>query len=153
MSIIKAKSVVTDKFWILQQDDVKVGEVIQVQTGKYEVNLLGQKTSFSTLDSLKKSTKFTFVDFPKDAELTHDVEGYPTDVLAYNTVWNLKHNLPLYTPGPNSKSWHAAGYYKVVFNDNVIIQFCPKLISLQRYKYEGPFRSDPTHANFTRMFK
>ncbi len=153
MANIEAKSVVDDYFWILQKNNKKIGEVIQVHTGKYEVNILGERTEFTTLELLKQSPMFTFIDLPGDKPLTEEVEGYPTDTIAHNKVWNIKHNLPLYTQSDDSKSWHAAGYYKVLIHSNWIVQFCPKLISLNRYEFEGPFKSDPKLKNFSRIFE
>ena len=40
-----------------------------------------------------------------------------------------------------SKSWFAAGYYRVTVNGTTETMFCPKLILLQRYDYIGPVKT------------
>jgi len=40
-----------------------------------------------------------------------------------------------------SKSYFCAGYYLVKFANNWAKAYCPKLITLQRYEFQGPFRT------------
>ena len=69
------------------------------------------------------------------------VHGYATSSRPYNPVLDVKHQLPLYTTEPRSRSWSAAGWYLIKQHRNWIATFCPKLILLQRYNYRGPFKS------------
>ena len=59
----------------------------------------------------------------------------------YNTVYNVQSRLPIYTKEPTSKSWYAAGWYEITINNKTTIEFCPKLILLERYFYRGPAMS------------
>ena len=88
-----------------------------------------------------------------DKAQTDSVHDYPTDCIAYNGVWNVKDSLPLYTQSEDSKSWFAAGYYKLNINGNWIVQYCPKLIALQRNEYTGPFKTDPGMNIFNELFE
>jgi len=156
MEQIKAKSIITDRFWILQNTkNKKVGELQQGPAGNFEVRIAGKAmTSFSSLESLKKSPMFQFVDLLKTPiKSLNDIEGYPIDGTAFNTVWNVKLGLPLYTQTDESKSWHAAGYYKVNVHGTWVVQFCPKLIALRRTEYLGPYKDNPSFVQFNKMFK
>jgi hypothetical protein len=68
-------------------------------------------------------------------------------------VWNVQYKLPLYTKTNDSKSWFAAGYYRVSISGTWIVQYCPKLITLQRNKFEGPYNEDPGINQFNEMFE
>ena len=50
--------------------------------------------------------------------------------------------MPLWTHEPRSKSWYAAGWYQVKQGRSWTTEFCPKLITLQRYPYRGPFYTE-----------
>jgi len=140
MEQIEAKPVVEDKFWILHKDKTKVGQVKESSTG-VEVNINGQTvTRFNNIEDFKKDERFSFTEIKRsDYGETDHVYGYDTSTLAYNPLWNLQYNLPIYTKEPDSKSWHCAGYYKIKIGKNWTTEFSPKLITLQRNEYEGPF--------------
>jgi len=140
---IKAKPV-SDKFWILRQNDKKIGQVIHTPQG-YTVILHGNSLdTYPSFKVLKENTKFEFSELPGiNTPITDNAHGYPTEDKAYNAIWNLRYKLPLYTKAKSSKSWYCAGYYKVIINKQETIEFCPKLITLQRNRYRGPFKRKP----------
>jgi len=140
--MIKAKTVIPDQYWILRDQDHKVGN-IEIDGGEYVVSMNGSRTRFRSLKMLKDNIRIDFdpaIVIAPDA-LSHDVHGYPTTGLAYNAVFDVQHQLPLWTPEPRSRSWLAAGWYRVRQRRNWQIMQCPKLIILQRYPYQGPFHS------------
>jgi hypothetical protein len=151
---IRAKSVVKNKFWILQKNNIKVGHATMIDKDII-VMIKGEEAGkYASVRDMKESGLFEFTELPKPAAtISEDAHGYPTDTLAYNAVWNVKYKLPLYTQTADSKSWFAAGYYKVDIFGTQIVQYCPKLITLQRNKYEGPFKTDPGINQFNEMFK
>ena len=75
---------------------------------------------------------------PKDTS----VYGFDTGCRSYNAMYEVKQHLPLFTKTKKSKSWHAAGWYAVRQNNTWYVQQNPKLITLQRYEYRGPFHSE-----------
>ena len=135
----KAKPI-SNSFWIIQNENKKVGQLTHNNNG-YSININGYTGEFkhkSDLDMIE------FVDVIKPNVIESKiVHGYPTDCNAYNALWNLKYKLPLFTTTEKSKSWHAAGYYIININNTDQIQFCPKLITLQRNHYSGPFNEKP----------
>ena len=78
---------------------------------------------------------------PKPTAKTTDVYGYPTNHTAYNQIWNVQHKLPLYTKTAKSSSYHCAGYYIIKFDKIWCKSSSPKLITLQRYQFLGPFKN------------
>ena len=57
-------------------------------------------------------------------------------------MWDLKKKLPLFTKSEKSKSVYCAGYYIIKFNKGWVKSFCPKLITIERYDYKGPFKTE-----------
>ena len=57
-------------------------------------------------------------------------------------MYDIKEKLPIFTKSKKSKSLYCAGYYLVKFNINWLKSYCPKLITLQRNKYLGPYKTE-----------
>jgi len=139
--MITAKPIVKNKFWILQDDNGKVGTV-EKNRGGFVLRTDNYTEEFKTIKTIKNKTNIVFED-PAEKQKTfkNQVNGFPTDSKPYNAVYNVKERLPIFTKKEKSKSWHAAGYYRVTINGNTETMFCPKLILLQRYNYIGPVKT------------
>ena len=155
---VRAKTLVKDKFWIVEQNGQKLGTLQkQADNGWIFLSKQQSKEVFHTQESL--FTKFGFGIFDesnikkleeektidkwdvKQAE-SFEVHGYPCSQKPYNPLWDVQKNLPLYTKTPKSKSMFCAGYYIVKFETvNWRKAYCPKIITLQRYPYKGPIKS------------
>ena len=137
-----AKSVVKNKCWIVEDDGKKVASIL---SGPLGVTLVhdGQRERFGSLKLL--SDRYNIVldktKTKKEPTEAHDVYGYPCEYKACNILWDIKHKLPIFTKGNKSKSFFCAGYYIVQFNNGWVKSYCPKLITLNRYPYQGPFNS------------
>ena len=90
--------------------------------------------NLATVDK-KKSQKFEI------EPLTHTIYNYPCRTKPYNPVYNVKSRLPLYTKNLKSKSRYCAGYYVIQFQKGWLRSYCPKLITLERNPYQGPFKT------------
>jgi len=133
-----ARPVVAGKFWIVKDQDHKVGSVEKAQGG-YILRTNSGVTNYKTIKSLRDITKISFEDEQeKVVNPENQINGYKTDAKPYNAVYNVNTRLPIYTKEPKSKSWYAAGWYQIVVNGKTTIEFCPKLILLERYPYRGP---------------
>lgn len=153
MEKLIAKPVVENEYWIVTQGNIKVGQ-IKALNNNIEIHVNGHVTSATTMEEVIDMGIFEFVEMPAPDKTPSDsVHEYPTDCIAFNGVWNVKDNLPLYTQSPESKSWFAAGYYKLNINGTWVVQFCPKLIALQRNEYRGPFKTDPGLNTFSELFE
>jgi hypothetical protein len=141
--MIVAKAVVPDKYWILRQDDRKIGNIEADNTG-FRVRINGQLKTFNTISTIKKQVQIEFEDRPKIKKTissSDSVYGFCTTSRPYNTVYDVKHQVPLWTRESRSKSWYAAGWYLVQQGRSWQVEQCPKLIMLERYNYRGPFHS------------
>ena len=141
--MIHAKTIKPNEFWILRHKDRKVGN-IQHDSDGYLVNLDGSVARFKTLSNVTQRIKVVFeTDTQSDhgAELAYHVNGFPTTDLAHNAMFDVKRQLPLWTQHDKSKSWLAAGWYKIRQQRQWRVVQCPKLNILDRYEYVGPFRS------------
>jgi len=153
--MIKAKPIVKNKFWILREGNRKVGEVNAIQGG-FSVTVDNREARFKTLATLKRRAGIEFDDSinivtPKKKMV--DVHGFPAAGSIYNAVWDVQLKLPLYTKKSKSKSFFAAGWYKIKLKNRWKTVYSPKLIILQRNKYQGPFKQDPDQNNFDQLFK
>jgi hypothetical protein len=139
--MIEAKPVIPDRYWILKQNDRKVGQIEATDNGvvvKIQNRVAGYKT-------IKMASCEANIEFTKLASatksVTNQVHGYEVSGRVYNPVWDVKHRLPLFTRDTKSKSWYAAGWYMVKQHRAWKAVQHPKLITLQRYAYQGPFHS------------
>jgi hypothetical protein len=57
-------------------------------------------------------------------------------------LFNIQKKLPLFTKSKSSKSLYCAGYYTIKFEKGWVKSFCPKLITIERYEYRGPFKTE-----------
>ena len=140
--MIIAKPVIANQYWILHQDNQKVGN-IEACDGGYQVKINNSISQYRTIDMAAQRAQIEFV--PADATADHKpnlVHGYPAAGRVHNAVWNIPLKLPLFTRSAKSKSWFAAGWYAVYRNRTWRVVQDPKLITLERYQYRGPFQSE-----------
>jgi hypothetical protein len=135
-----AKPVIEKQFWILQENNRKIGN-IEACNGGYQVKINNQVEQFKTIKLVAQRVNIQFEHSPKitKSRVGHEVHGYPTASKAYNGIWNVPNKLPLFTKTNKSKSWYAAGWYQVKQGRHWESVQDPKLIVLQRYEYHGPF--------------
>jgi hypothetical protein len=143
----KAKPVVDGKFWIVEEDGEKIGILHKKENNKFMLSAKGGEKYFNKKDELTKlfgkdffqsSVKTTI----SSQEDNRDVYGYPTSCYPYNPLFNVQKKLPLFTKSSASKSLYCAGYYTIKFDKGWVKSFCPKLITLERYPFKGPFKTE-----------
>ena len=136
--MITAKPIVKNKYWILRENDKKIGTVQSNPSG-YVVRIHNTETEFKTIKTIKNRTDISFEDAPERKRAQgYEVNGFLTDSKPHNAVYDVKRRLPMFTKKAKSKSWYAAGYYQITINGQTETHFCPKVILLQRYPYLGP---------------
>ena len=138
--MILAKPVVANKYWILKENDTKIGSVEVTNNGSFTVRMYNDQQEFKTIKTIKNKTQIFFEDPPekKKQKKEHAVNGFATDAMPHNAIYDVQRRLPIYTKQKKSKSWFAAGWYQIEINGRWETEFCPKLILLQRYDYRGP---------------
>ena len=140
MTII-AKPVIDKKFWILQKDNEKVGNIEATGSG-FQVTINNQVQQFKTIRMAAQRANIQFESEIKSSKPdVHSVHGYPAGSRVHNPVWDVQQQLPLYTKTKKSKSWFAAGWYQLKRGRKWMVVQDPKLIALERYPYAGPFQS------------
>jgi len=143
---ITAKPVLKDKFWIVENKGVRIGTLSKNEEG-YVINEKGSINMFKTENALKRKYGKSFLtatitDTTNNEDTVLAVHGYPTRSKPYNSMFDIKNKLPLFTKSKKSKSVYCAGYYLIKFNVNWLKSFCPKVITIERNEYVGPFRTE-----------
>ena len=140
--MIVAKSVVPNQYWILKQDDRKVGNIEAGPDG-FQVRLNDRVQQFKNLHTIEQQVHIDFepVLAASKPAVINQVNGYHTTSFPYNAIYDVKHQVPLWTRDDRSKSWYTAGWYKIKKGRSWSVVECPKLITLERYTYQGPYHS------------
>lgn len=132
---------ITDHFWILERNGERIGIIQETETG-VTVTAEQSRVSFKNIRQLKKEYDIKFLTSTnKNSNNECQVNGYPSKVKPYNAVYDIQKKLPLFTKTDKSKSYYCAGYYIIKFDNGWVKAFCPKLITIQRYKNQGPYRT------------
>ena len=144
---LKAKPVLKDKFWIIENDEERIG-TMSWNDDRYMFSNSNGTCFFDNKRQMKKQfgTDIVWNDItPTDTTVSKEkyiVHGFPTSVSPFNTMFDVKRKLPLFTKSDKSKSAYCAGYYIIRFDKGWVKSFCPKLITVERYEYKGPFKSE-----------
>jgi hypothetical protein len=138
-----ALPVVDKQYWILKENDRKVGNV-EACAGGYQVKINNQIAQYKTIRMVEQRVNIHFESAPKKQKSTTPanlVHGYPVSGRIHNPMWDIPQRLPIYTKTSKSKSWFAAGWYRVKKGRDWKVLQGPKLIMLQRYPYHGPYQT------------
>jgi len=144
MNEVIAKPVVKNKFWIVESGGEKIATIQAIEEGGFVYVHDEQRELFPSIKMITKKYNVEFVkaERPKrQKQDTYDVYGFPTPNQPNNEVLDVQRYLPIYTKGAKSKSFFCAGYYIIKFSNNWVRAYCPKLITLNRYEYQGPFKT------------
>ena len=145
--MIVAKPVIDNQYWILKQDDEKIGNV-QAVDGGFALTIRNKVAKFKTIRMLRRQANIEFAEPEHVTPLPKDrVHGYPTGCRTHNGMWNVQLKLPLFTKTNKSKSWFAAGWYSIKQHRSWKVLQNPKLIVLERYTYQGPFYTEEQANN------
>ena len=141
--MIIAKTIIPDQYWILRENDRKVGNIEQAPDGFLHVKIEDRVEKFKTIHTIQKQKSIDFEPpkQPTPQYVSNQVHGYPTTARPFNGVYDVKHQIPLWTREERSKSWLAAGWYAVRQGRTWKIEQCPKLIMLERYEFQGPYHT------------
>lgn len=140
---LNAIPIVKGKFWIVKKGKEKVATIQASPAGVVYVQD-EKREHFVSIKLLKNkyNISFTKTKTPKKPMLnTYQVHGFPCDHKPHNSLLDLGKKLPIFTKTTKSKSYFCAGYYLIKFNAGYVMSYCPKLITLTRYPYQGPFKT------------
>jgi len=146
MTYIKAKPIIEEKFWIVEDEGVRVGTLRKNEMSQF---IFSNEQGIKVYHNKKSITKefgenFFIAKIIKEADDSNpkEVHGFSTSTIPHNAMYDIQKKLPLFTKSKDSKSLYCAGYYTIRFEKGWVKSFCPKLITLQRYEYQGPFKTD-----------
>ena len=141
--MLKAKPVVENSLWILTKDNQKIGIIKSVYKNDEVILVTGKRrTTYPSFVTLKDKYNIIVDDYTKDTDGSEwEVCGFPTDSKPFNPVYDVHLKLPLYTKNEKSNSQFCAGHYLVQYRAAWVHEFCPKLLTLKRNKWRGPFMS------------
>ena len=139
--MIEAKPVVADRYWILKKDDQKVGTVEADEQG-LRVRINNQTQRYQTIPMARQKASIDFQPaFRTTPQPRNLVHGFDAGCRTHNAMWDVRRRLPLFTKTAKSKSWYAAGWYRVCQHRRWSVVRNPKLIILDRYLFQGPFHT------------
>ena len=146
MTDLHAKPIIPEKFWIVEKDGTKFATLRKSEDNHFVMsNELGIKV-YETKEklTLEFGKDFFVAKIIKEADNAepNEVHGYATSTTPHNSMFDVKRKLPLFTKSGDSKSLQCAGYYVIRFDKGWVKSFCPKAITLQRYEYQGPFKTE-----------
>lgn len=147
--IIQLKEI-TDNSWLVitEKEQEKIGLLSACRNGTFILLSKSGKAKFENkkdvtnffeenifdniiITALTTETNFTISSYPVDFD-------HPFEADSENKVSDL----PLYTKTKASKIYHCAGYYCIKFPKGWTSSFSPKLSTLQKYKYGGPWKTE-----------
>lgn len=140
---LRAKPVIKNRFWIVESNGEKVGTIERDDAGAVIYAENQSRTFFKNLSNLSKEYNIVF-DSKSKFITKHehkDLGGFPVEKSAHNILYDVKHRLYIYTKTKKSKSYYCAGHYSIKVNDEWAPSFCPKLITIQRHEFAGPFKT------------
>ena len=140
---LKAKPIIKDQYWVVTDGEKKVGNVVAEGSG-YQVKIGNTKEHYESMSAIAKKKK---IEFEKLSKRSKQIEPpfavFPTSSSrVYNSIFDVKKKLHIYTKTPKSKCYYAAGWFVLKQGDEYQTIFCPKYIFIQRYDYKGPFKSE-----------
>ena len=146
MTEIHAKPVIEGKYWIVEQDGEKIATLQKKENNKFVLSSQTGDLMFNKKEDLTRQFgQDFFLHSPKvkiSKAIPKEVHGYPTSCRPHNPMYDIRRKLPLFTKSNQSKSLYCAGYYIIKFDKGWVKSFCPKVITIERYPYKGPFKTD-----------
>ena len=145
MSTLKAKEILKDKFWIVENNNEKVATLSISDDKQVMFSNVNGTRFFKNIKQLSKNLDAEILwssieTKPKTVE--KKIYDFPTSCTPYNSVFDVQRKIALFTKSAKSKSLYCAGYYIIKFDKGWVKSFCPKLITVERYETRGPFKTD-----------
>lgn len=140
--VINTKVLIPNKSWIVENGVEKIATLNKNKRG-YTLVSRGKTVNLHDLTEIKERFGITIPEHLVAHEHTQTLEiyGYPVKNKPYNPVWSVKQRLPIYAKSTKSKSLFCAGYYVIKFPKMWLKSFCPKLVTLERYPFKGPYKT------------
>lgn len=140
-----AKTLIPNKTWIVEDKGIKIGTLVREKIG-YSFLRKGSKIKLNNLSEVKsKFGSEIFNDLTniikKKVEILSIYE-FPCRTKPYNPIYDIKKKLPIYAKNLKTKGLYCAGYYIIFYSKGWVKSFCPKLVTLEKYPYQGPYKTE-----------
>ena len=142
------KVLVPNKEWLIRDDSTKIGGISKDRKG-YAFYKSGRKINFKSLAEINSVFGTTLseetvkkIKEESNENKNYSIYDYPCSVEPYDPVYNVKKKLPLFSKSDKSKCRYCAGYYVIKFKKGWVKSYCPKLITLDRYPFQGPYKTE-----------
>jgi len=144
MNNLVAKTIIKNKYWVVEQSGNQVATIQAVENGGFVYVYDDQRETYANVKNIKSKYNIQFAPNNRsDAKKNQkEVYGFPATSRTYNEVYDIKHKVAIYTKLPKSRSHYCAGWYLIKSNNKWSKVFCPKTIVIKRYEYHGPFKSE-----------
>ena len=152
---LTAKPIIKDKLWVVENDGEQVASILTSPEGVTFV-YNEKRENFVSIKLLKDKYNITIAKEKKpkrESHISYDVYGFPCDHKPYNSLLNISKKLPVYAKTNKSKSFYCAGYYLVKIGNSYTPAYCPKLITLNRYEFIGPFQTKASANQYLKLLK
>jgi len=138
-----AKSVLSNKYWILESNGQKIGTIQAIDAGGFSLVKDQERKRYASITALGSENNIIFdrKNNKKSTSTLNLISDYPVAGKAYNIIWNVRKKFAAYTKNKNSKCHYCAGYFAIKFQNEWQVMFCPKLIMVNRYETLGPFKT------------
>ncbi len=140
MNII-SKELIPEKEWIIKNGAEKLGSIQKNKKG-YFFSKNGNKVFVKDLKELGIELPKKQINSKISVPENYYIYDFPCSSKPYDPVYDIKNKLPIFIKSSKSKSHFCAGYYVIKFRKGWVKSFCPKLITLERYPYQGPFKTE-----------
>lgn len=148
---------ITDNSWlILSEDDQERIGLLSSNPNGFVLLARDGKVNFATKQDVEEFFEedvFSKIIQPVVVQQKeYFIKGYPVD---FDNPFEpeLDSELPLFTKTKNSKVYHCAGYYCILFPKGWTHSFCPKQATLDKYQYVGPFKTEMEMKSHLSMLK
>jgi hypothetical protein len=143
---VVSKTLIPNKEWILEDHGQKIGSIAKNKKGYWFLRK-GQAFVYKNLEEITAELGINLVESPPIHKFEVETSGYsiydyPCSSKPFEPVYNVRKKLPLFAKSDKSKSQYCAGYYVIKFRKGWVKSFCPKLITLERNNYHGPFKTE-----------
>ena len=132
---------ISDGSWILYNTNEEPCKLVIRRVDRYSFIDEDGETEAGTLEQLYYAVggAFKFKDRPTK-NTTKAIGDFPVDTDdIYNIVEINGDVLPSFTKSEKSQVKFAAGYYGLKFSTSYVGVWCPKVSTLEKYTYLGPF--------------
>lgn len=144
-----AKVLIPNKSWLLESNGFKIGTLNKLRSSYYILKN-GQEVPIGNADDVREKLGIVVTNINKNINTNlkeYTVYDFPCNSKPCGAVYNIKRKLPIYAKSNKSKSQYCAGYYVIKFRKGWVKSYCPKLITLDRYPFHGPFKSESEMKN------